>query len=401
LIELAESKYSFLLDSFKKLQNINVQKKKSGIHDYSLMNALLKKTDEVNLHSNFIYSMINPNSSHYYGNKFLKLFLESINEDDFIDIENAKVYKEKGKIDLLVEDGNHVLIIENKLRAVDQEYQISRYIQYVIENYLDNDKENLEAKIHIVYLSEYKATPSDKSQSIIGFKLIGNKLEWKNIPVNINVTRKGKFIEKLDLDLPDDTCIKFNRVKHSKELSKWVVESKDYLVNKPNSQSLIYAFDEYKLILDRLKDNKWRNIMKLDEFTLNIEDEKEQEKMYDFMIEAKKLSDEYSGKKLYRAISNKIKEKEIKIELYDSKKDFSEENCIKWFKEKGEKKSWRDIGFFFTYSDTKYIFLLGVKNIYFGVYDASTKGINKDNRYNKESIFEVIKEFKEITANIK
>jgi len=391
---MENSDFEVLLSKYNILQNGNEQKKKSGVHDYSLMNALLKKTDEVNLHSNFIYSMINPNSSHYYGNKFLKLFLESINEDDFIDIENAKVYKEKGKIDLLVEDGNHVLIIENKLRAVDQEHQISRYIQYVIENYLDNDKVNLETKIHIVYLSEYKATPSDKSQSIIGFELVGKELKWQNNPQCIDVTRKGKFIGKLDLDLPDDICFKFNRVKHSKELYEWVIEAKEYLVSKPNSQSLIYAFDEYKLILDRLKDNKWRNIMKLDEFTLNIEDEKEQEKMYDFMIEAKQLADEYSGKKLYRDISKQIEK--LELELYDKNKEFKESNCIKWFKEKGEKKSWRDIGFFFTSSDTKYIFLLGVKNIYFGVYDDSTKGINKDNRYNKESIFEVIEKFKNL-----
>ena len=398
MIELAENKYSFLLSTFKKLQNINEQKKKSGIHDYSLMNALLKKTDEVNLHSNFIYSMINPNSSHYYGNQFLKLFLESINEDDFIDIENAKVYKEKGKIDLLVEDGNHVLIIENKLRAVDQEYQISRYIQHVIENYLDNDKENLETKIHIVYLSEYKATPFDKSQSIIGFRLIGNKLEWENTPVKKDVKRKGKLIGKLDLVLPDDTCFKFNRVKHSKELCEWVIEAKKYLVNRQNSQSLIYAFAEYKLILDRLKDNKWRNIMKLDEFTLNIEDEKEQEKMYAFMCEANETLNDYLGKKLYKTVENCLLN-EFSCNINFENKYFDDQACINWFKKKGN--NWKNIGFSFEKNKKIYIFELATNWIYFG--EASISRYDEDKQIAKrnESIFNITKKIEErIASNI-
>ena len=112
--ELPKNDYSTLLDIFNKLQENNIEKKKQGIHDYCLINALLKKNDEVNLHSNFIYSMINPKGSHYCENIFLKLFLESINEDGFINLNNAKVYKEKGKVDLLIEDGEKVIIIETQ-----------------------------------------------------------------------------------------------------------------------------------------------------------------------------------------------------------------------------------------------------------------------------------------------
>jgi hypothetical protein len=342
---MEKNDFEVLLGKYNILQNSNEEKKKAGIHDYSLMNSLLKKTDEVNLHSNFIYSMINPSGSHYHGSTFLKLFLKSINEDDFIDIENAKVYKEKGKIDLLVEDGNHVLIIENKLKASDQEYQISRYIEYAIKNYLDGDKENLEKKIHIVYLSEYKTKPSKKSQSIIGFKLLDSKLIWQNNPKDIEIIRNKKVIGKLDLNLLPDTCLNFNRIKHSKELSYWAVEAKKYLVNKPNSQSLINAFDEYKLVLDRLKDNKWRNIMKLDEYTLKMTNEKEQKEMYAFMCEASERLNDYLSEKLYNKIITLFKTREELILSGKTFGKFTEISCKKWFKQTGESKNYRDIGF--------------------------------------------------------
>ncbi len=389
--KIIDKNYKELLNIYTTLYNNNEQKKKSGTHDYSLMNALLKTTDEVNLHSNFIYSMINPNGSHYCGSIFLKIFLESINEDDFIDIKNAKVYKEKGKIDLLVEDGNHVLIIENKLRAVDQEHQFSRYIQYVYDKYMDKNT-IINDKIHIVYLSEYKKIPSKESKSILGFDELDDKsteLVWQ---VDNTALCNGA-----NLSLPKGTRLKYNRVQHSVHLLQWVMESKKYLSDKPNSQSLIYAFDEYKLILERLKDNKWRNIMELDEYTLSLEEDNKQKQMYDFMIEAKKLAYAYAAKKLYREIAL-LSGETISFNPYTKDRNFDEPNCIKWFNKKGEKKEWRDTGFTFSYNNEKYIFLLGVTHAYVGSCNDTDKGITEDNKIKdaRDNIFNIIEKFNRI-----
>jgi len=393
---MENSDFEVLLSKYNILQNGNEQKKKSGVHDYSLMNALLKKTDEVNLHSNFIYSMINPNSSHYYGNKFLKLFLESINEDDFIDIENAKVYKEKGKIDLLVEDGNHVLIIENKLRAGDQEHQFSRYIQYVYDKYMDKNT-IINDKIHVVYLSEYKKIPSKESKSTIGFDELDDK--------STELVRQGNNIELCNganLSLPKGTKLKYNRVQHSVHLLQWVKDAKEYLVNKPNSENIIYAFNEYKLILDRLKDNKWRNIMKLDEFTLSMEDEKEQAKMYAFMCEANKTLNDYLSQKLWKALSSMDNiESMQKLTLPSTTgqkefKKFTESSCNAWFNKRVESKKYRDTGFMI---NDKYFFALGIDNISYGLVSNGWKANIKTNRKklqtNQEpNIFTLIEDIK-------
>lgn len=330
--------------------------------------------------------MINPKGSHYCDNKFLKFFLDSINESDFIDINIARAHKEKGKIDLLVEDGEHYLIIENKLNAIDQPRQISRYIHYIIEKYLDKDDEKIHEKIRVLYLSEYKATPSLKSESIIGFELKDGAL-----------TRNDESISELTLP-KKDTKIKFNRVKHSKHLDEWIIKSKEYLADEPNSEMLIYAFKEYRLILERLKSNKWRKIMNLDEYLLTDNKEIDEEKMYKFMKESSRVLNDYSAKKLYRTINKLIKDNDIKKIIKDTssiKNDFTENNCKKWFNKKGEKKNWRDVGLFFKHNEQNYILLLGVENIYIDQYD-SNKDITEHKKCTRDEIFCVIKKFKSI-----
>ena len=368
-MKLSENDYSTLLSIFNKVQENNNNKKAQGIHDYSLINALLKKTDEVNLHSNFIYSMINPKSSHYCGNKFLELFLKSINEINFINLGNARVHKEKGKIDLLIEDGEKVIIIENKLRAPDQPYQISRYVQYAIDTYLQGDHTSLDKKMRVIYLSEYKVIPSLNSESIIGFTLSLGKLRWNGSPIVMEITKKGIIKEKLNLDLPKDTELDFNRVQHSKELLKWVDISKSWLANKPNSDKLVYAFDEYKLILNRLDTKKpWRNIMSLDKYTFDMKDEKEQEQMYAFMCEANEKLNNFIVEKLNDTVS-KLFPQEMRSELTRKGKTFQEftkKNFLNWINKSGNKEKYRDVGFKIQIGDDIYVFALGVNNIAFG-----------------------------------
>jgi len=319
--------------------------------------------------------MINPKGSHYCGAKFLELFLDAIGENDFIYICTARVHREKGKIDLLIEDGKHYLLIENKLRAVDQKHQISRYISYIIQNYLCGN-ENIDKNIRIVYLSEYKKQPSIKSKSTVGFRLEDEFLvrECKKVSGLILPTLNSK--------------IRFNRVKHSIELWNWVEQSKEYLKSKKNSEMLIYAFEEYELILQRLKSNNWRNIMSLDEYVLEMDRENE-EKMYKFMEESAKVLNSYRAKKIYGAIDECIlkKGKYLSEKNRLIKRDFTLDNCIAWFNRKGKKENRRDVGLIFEHSKEKYIFLLGVEYIYFHKY---CDKLDKCKRYRRDEIFLIV-----------
>jgi hypothetical protein len=277
-----EINYISLLRIFKNHKNCNKGKIESGIHDYSLMNSLLKINREVQLHSNFIFSMINPNGLHYCDNEFLKLFLKIINlaEERYIDLKSVTVHKERGGIDLLITDNKKFIIIENKLNAKDQDYQITRYIEYIVKEYnLVSDispTPDLSEIITIVYLSKNRAQPSKDSNSIIGFKINSiakNELilEWENNPVNLCSI---KTREELDLKLKDNTKFTYRHMDYYNHINKWITDSRIWLTgNRPVNSTLQYAFNEYELIISKLdKSKSWRQIMTLDSYVLGLSD---------------------------------------------------------------------------------------------------------------------------------
>ena len=149
----------------------NVQKKIRGFSDYNIFLTLRKDSDEVNLHSRFINSLLDPSSNHNQGTIFLDLFMQSCYLDEFkIDINNTKVTKEDHNIDILISDevNSKYIIIENKIYAEDQSTQIQRYIN-------DIYKQDKKADIYVLYLTLYGKKPSDASLG--KFKLDGNYLK--------------------------------------------------------------------------------------------------------------------------------------------------------------------------------------------------------------------------------
>lgn len=150
----------------------NMQKKIRGFSDYNIFLTLRKDSDEVNLHSRFIHSLLDPSNNHNQGTIFLDLFMQSCSLDEFkIDINNAKVTREDHNIDILISDevNSKYIIIENKIYAEDQKEQIQNYIKYIYDE-LDE-----KADIYVLYLTLYGKKPSNASLG--EFKLDGNYLK--------------------------------------------------------------------------------------------------------------------------------------------------------------------------------------------------------------------------------
>ena len=109
---------------------------------FNIFNTLGLKSEEVRLHSAFIGELLNPKGSHGAASLFLKAFLQVIGVDeDYINCETcsanilervigAVTETEGGRIDVIIEDGNHAVIIENKIYAADQCNQLLRYHNY-------------------------------------------------------------------------------------------------------------------------------------------------------------------------------------------------------------------------------------------------------------------------------
>lgn len=99
---------------------------------FNIFSILLKKHDEVNLHSRFIAEILSPQGSHNMGDKFLKAFIEQCEIEDFV-IDKSTVLTEYRDIDVFIKSGDEKqgIIIENKIYASDQYKQLERYHEII------------------------------------------------------------------------------------------------------------------------------------------------------------------------------------------------------------------------------------------------------------------------------
>ncbi len=139
-----ESVYTSLLERTKGI--IEKHSEEIRKNQFNLFSILRKEHDEVNLHSRFIYEILNPQASHNQGNLFLNLFLGMIEEKiRNIFEEEVKLQGEEGKIfinrehsfeegrfDLLCKLGeNNALLIENKIYEEVGEGQLQKYLDHL------------------------------------------------------------------------------------------------------------------------------------------------------------------------------------------------------------------------------------------------------------------------------
>lgn len=146
----------------KKYENLNKE------NQFNVFKILRNKYDEVNLHSRFIYELLNPKGKHDKKNTFLKLFLKELGVSRYEENEKIIVEKEKNNIDILIRSNNIVYIIENKIWADDQDRQLERYYNSVKNDY---------KFIYLIYLTPYGKEPSDYSLGIL------KKEEFKDIVI--------------------------------------------------------------------------------------------------------------------------------------------------------------------------------------------------------------------------
>ena len=194
-----------------------------GKHDYNIFTLFYKFSDEVNLHSNFIASLLDPNGDHYKGDLFLKLFLETCGIDDFsIDTSTAAVFKEFKHIDIYISDGKKHIILENKVYAKDQSTQIARYIK-AIECAKDED-------ICVLYLHPDGELP--KENSLGGYKLNQDKTKL----------------------VKSSSIINFKVIRYDKEILEWIDKCKDEVSNLTDLNVFLSQYkDVIEMIYDRYK----------------------------------------------------------------------------------------------------------------------------------------------------
>ena len=117
---------------------------------FNLFTVLRKESNEVKLHSKFLYELLSQP-----GKQNLVDFLEHLGINNFSRFD-LKAEREKYRIDLLITNGRQqAIIIENKIYAVDQPQQLYRY-------YKELEKRNYR-DIQLIYLTLNGHSPSDSS----------------------------------------------------------------------------------------------------------------------------------------------------------------------------------------------------------------------------------------------
>lgn len=339
---------------YKIMNAENEARKSKGIHDYSLIASLLKPSTEVALHSNFLFSMLNPSGLHYQGDTFLKLFLDELPSSalEGFDVRNAWVKKEEFEIDLLICDGEKALVIENKINAVDQPLQISRYIG-TVQKKLFAQEANLSGRVAVIYLSARRQQPSSESQSLFGFALEDGVLRWEGY----DGPAPHADIPRLEVG----SEIPFHHFAYFPTLVRWA----ERCLKVAPQGGIRNAFEEYRLVLNRLENPKsWRNVMGLDSFAMSLP-EADQQEMYSFMVQSVKALDRFIAARLYAGLVN--------IFGYEAVsnpgcfKPFDEGSLLLWLgTTKGDGK--KNIGFTFDGpGQEQYGFVLGKSYAYLGL----------------------------------
>ena len=241
-----------------------------GKHDYNIFTLFHYFSDEVNLHSNFIASLLDPNGDHYKNDLFLKLFLEMCGIDDFsIDTSRATVFKEFKHIDIYISDGKKHIILENKVYANDQPTQIARYIKAIKKEGAEDED------IYVLYLHPDRELP--KENSLGGYKLNqdNTKLEKDGSSINFKVISYGKEILEWI-----DRCK--NEVSNLTDLNVFLSQYKDVIemiydrykrIDKMETANLVEIFKENYTAVSEIASNYQETRKKIiDEFFKNVKD---------------------------------------------------------------------------------------------------------------------------------
>ena len=152
-----------------------LKKEKEEGKCFNVFSALNMCSDEVRLHSRLLATLLNPKANHGLENEFLKLFLIALGlPEDYITYCKEQIVERPigevtettgGRIDIILEDRGHAVIIENKIYAGDQPNQLLRYHNYGVKTFGENN-------FKLVYLTLYGSDPSPYSLGGEDFEFI-------------------------------------------------------------------------------------------------------------------------------------------------------------------------------------------------------------------------------------
>lgn len=145
------------------LDNKQKEEARKRGENYNIFRVLRMETAEMETHSAFLASLLNPDGDHGMKNAFLESFIAKTGCADLnLVTDRCTVQVEHftgdGRIDILIADNldHKAIVIENKIYASDQDAQMKRYYDYATMNYVGG--------FRLLYLTLDEHDPSDDSR---------------------------------------------------------------------------------------------------------------------------------------------------------------------------------------------------------------------------------------------
>lgn len=271
---------------------------------FNIFNILKLQSNEVRLHSALLAELLCPNGSHGASSLFLKAFLNVIGEDeDYIKAPVAekiteryigkKTKTEGGIIDIIIEDGNHAIIIENKIYAPDQENQLVRYYNYGKKKFPNGFK--------LLYLTLHGDDASDNS-------LGGEDIQPQNIS-------------------------------YANEIIDWLEQCSELAKDRDNAKTIINQYNELVKELTG-KDMDKQYLERLKEIILDKEDN--QKAVGEILKMQDELMDEIIERNIWQPLKEYAESKGLK---------YGEDDNSSWI----YKQEWKYYGVFIDYDKGWYV----------------------------------------------
>lgn len=148
--------------------------------------SILKLNRREEAHSNILAHLLDPSQQHGLKDSFLKLFLKAIFNKKKAPTARVKIYREWGRIDLLLEAPEFVVGIENKIDASERANQIKDY-RALISRSFPGHKQKF--KPNFIFLTpdgrKAKSSGDDGNVVLCSYRQIStilkNALKFKNI----------------------------------------------------------------------------------------------------------------------------------------------------------------------------------------------------------------------------
>jgi len=254
-----------LKENIKQFKIEQSKQKARGLNNYNIINVLRKPYEEVGLHSNFIYSLLDINGEHFQEDLFVNIFVKEVLKiDDFgkvLEVNQEELTTQNRRIDFTIKSEKYYIGIEMKIYAKDQKYQIYDYYQD-LKSKVKNREE-----VKIYYLTLDGKNPSKESY------------------------------------IKNDNIVKYNKISFKNDILNWLQKCKNEVQNITNLNNAISYYIEIIEILTRTYKSK---IIKLEDFLLS--DKNIFEKAQEFYENHKQNPNDDIEKEIYQGY-DKAREK--------------------------------------------------------------------------------------------